>query len=125
MPTDEEPTVVENDLLGGNDVCDPRWATYYVLAVKDDAPGFYRVDNNGDGIDSHTAFLLNPSLDADVEMIALSFDDVTGIKAFSPCDGEAIVSECYAPGGQSIGEGQRGLNIVRMSDGTVRKVLVR
>ena len=54
-------------------------------------------------------------------------DVPTGIDAIShgEGDGAATVTERYALGGQRIGAGQRGLNIVRMSDGTVRKVVVK
>ena len=38
---------------------------------------------------------------------------------------ESHVSQRYNAAGQAIGAPQRGLNIVRMSDGTVRKVLVK
>lgn len=40
-------------------------------------------------------------------------------------DGKAAVTERYSLGGQRVSSQQRGLNFFRMSDGTVRKVLVR
>jgi len=51
--------------------------------------------------------------------------ELTGLNAIAHGDGEATVTERYGFGGQRVSAGQCGLNIVRMSDGTVRKVLVK
>lgn len=40
-----------------------------------------------------------------------------------PAETNAMAKECYNMNGQRIGSGQQGLNIVRMSDGSVKKVL--
>ena len=108
MPTSEEPTDVENDLGGGNDVLDVRWAIYYVLAVKDDVLGFYKVDQSGNAINSHTAYLVNPNFDADVKMITLIFDDeTTGIETAHGAEPIAH-SKVYDLSGRSIEKLQNG-----------------
>ncbi|MBR1499790.1 MAG: hypothetical protein IJ615_09230 [Bacteroidaceae bacterium] len=111
MPTNEEPTDVENDLKGASDVIDPRWGTYYVLAVMDDVLGFYRVANNGNGIDSHTANLANPSFDADVKMLSLIFDDETGIEAVNGAEPE-VHGGIYDLSGRSIEKMRKGVYII-------------
>ena len=111
MPTSEKPTDVENDLKGDNGACNAEWGTFYVLAVKDDVPGFYRVDNNGNGIDSHKAFLLNPNLDADVKMLALSFDDETGIEAVGGAESTAH-AEIYDLNGRRVEKATKGVYII-------------
>lgn len=50
-------------------------------------------------------------------------DDSSGVDAIAHDEG--TVTERYAISGQRMSAGQRGLNIVRMSDGTVRKVQVK
>mgnify|MGYP006873233086 CR=1 FL=1 len=52
-------------------------------------------------------------------------DETTSVEAIANGGSEATVTERYALGGQWVSGQQRGLNIVRMSDGTVRKVLVK
>ena len=49
----------------------------------------------------------------------------SGIEAASHNGGKATVTERYTLDGKRVSAGLRGLNIVRMSDGTVRKELVR
>ena len=39
--------------------------------------------------------------------------------------GEAIEKVCYTLGGQRMSVHQRGLSIVRMNDGTIRKMIVK
>ena len=52
-------------------------------------------------------------------------DETTGVDAVANGGSEATVTERYALGGQRVSGQQRGLNIVRMSDGTVKKVMVK
>ena len=52
-------------------------------------------------------------------------DETTGVDAVAIGGSDATVTERYALGGQRVSGQQRGLSIVRMSDGTVRKVVVR
>ena len=49
-------------------------------------------------------------------------DETTGMDAIAN-GSEATVTERYALGGQRMSAQQRGLGIVRMSDGTVKKVI--
>ena len=48
----------------------------------------------------------------------------TGIDATLMNSGERIVKEAYDLGGKQLSQPQRGLNIVKMSDGTTKKVVV-
>jgi len=49
----------------------------------------------------------------------------SGVEAISHQGGAATVTGRYTLGGQRIGAEQCGLNIVRMSDGTIRKVVTK
>lgn len=51
-------------------------------------------------------------------------DDVSGVDVPSTKD-QPRVKDCYDLNGKQISQPQRGLNIIRMSDGTTKKVVVR
>ena len=112
MPTNEPFTNVENDLQGGNSVVDVRYGTYYILGVRDDVVGFYRVPNYGDALDSHIAYLHNPYLDADVDVITMTYDDGTGI-----VDVESSTSDVHSPiydlSGRRVGKATKGVHIIK------------
>jgi hypothetical protein len=110
MPTSETPTAVDNDLHGGNSATLARYAAFYVLAVKDDVLGFYRVKDDT-GFDSHTAFLENPNLDADVKMISMTFDDATGIEepASNLSQSKAVI---YDLSGRRVERMQKGIYVI-------------
>ena len=57
--------------------------------------------------------------------IATGQSAVTGIEAVRPAGESVHAVSRYTLGGQRVSTPRRGLNIVRMSDGTTRKVLVR
>jgi hypothetical protein len=81
-----------------------------VLAVKDDVLGFYRVKDDT-GFDSHTAFLENPNLDADVKMISMTFDDATGIEepASNLSQSKAVI---YDLSGRRVERMQKGIYVI-------------
>ena len=51
-------------------------------------------------------------------------DAVTGIDATLMNSGEKTIKEVHDLGGKQLSQPQRGLNIVKMSDGTTKKVVV-
>lgn len=112
MPTNEPFTNVENDLSGGNDVLDVRWAIYYVLDVRDGVLGFYRVPNYGDALDSHIAYLCNPYLDADVDVITMTYEDGTGIEDVESSKTD-IHSPIYDLSGRRVEKAEKGVYIIK------------
>lgn len=52
-------------------------------------------------------------------------DVPTGVESVAHGDGTTMVTERYTLNGQRVSADQRGLNIVRMNDGTVRKMLLK
>lgn len=111
MPTNEPVTNVENDLQGANDVCPVQYATIYVLGVRDDVLGFYRVPNSGDALDSHIAFLVNPYLDADVDVITMTYEDGTGIEDVESSKTD-IHSPIYDLSGRRVEKALKGVYII-------------
>ena len=49
----------------------------------------------------------------------------TGIEGITSQEGEAVETCRYNAGGQRVSKNSKGLNIVRYSDGTVKKVIVK
>lgn len=52
----------------------------------------------------------------------LSYDEMTGIENAGMSSGKPSVKAVYGLDGRNVKQGQRGVNIMRYSDGTVRKV---
>ena len=55
------------------------------------------------------------------QQVAIS--EATGIKTIGEATAKSIASEFYTPDGKRIGQLKRGLNIVKMSDGRVVKII--
>ena len=90
----------------------------YILQKQGDNVGFYKVDealNVG-------AFRAYISAGASVKSFNIVFDNETSVNAISQGNHRANAVS-YNMAGQRIGAQQRGIQIIRMSDGTVRKVL--
>ena len=58
-------------------------------------------------------------------IVALTEDEIDAIKDVKMTTKKIIEDACYDIQGRRIGEPQKGLNIIRHSDGTARKVLVK
>lgn len=73
---------------------------------------------------SHTYVLIYNSFDARKDLsISLSAQTTSGISTVSPETATEVAR--YNINGQIIGSKQRGVNIIRMSDGSVRKVIIK
>ncbi len=94
MPTSEKPTAVKNNLSGGIECVDTRYATYYVLGVENDVVGFYRLGSYIKALDSFTAFILDRDLDADVNMLPFVFEGPTIGDANG--DGKVTITDAVA-----------------------------
>jgi len=97
----------------------------YVLAKIDDATaGFKKF--TGTSIAQYKAYL-PLSTEAEAKAFRFVFDDEASaitLPAASPAETFAAQA-IYTPGGMKLKQMQRGLNIVRGTDGSVRKVLVK
>ena len=51
--------------------------------------------------------------------------DPTGIETPLMNNGERTIKEAYDLGGKQLSQPQRGLNIVKMSDGNTKKVVIK
>ena len=116
--------------------------TYYVLANKSKGVGMYKLgekdkDGNSIGIPQYRAYLKLPDYGqnypvAPVELIKFAFskpEDIVSedggfIDAIKP-NGEATnaIIEIYSPNGTRLDKMQKGVNIVRMSNGVTKKVI--
>lgn len=99
---------------------------YMLLGNKQQGVGFYRLDASS-YIPAYRAYILRDKQSAaseDAEHAKLSFDETSGVKQ-APMASDAIATGFYGTAGEKRSQLERGLNIVRMSDGTVRKVMVK
>lgn len=86
-----------------------------VVAYEDDATGEYVL----------TPFSIAFDVEAGgIRTIELC-PDPTAIAATTADSAPAKAAACYAPDGRRISTSQPGLNIIKMTDGTVRKVIVK
>ena len=110
VPTNEERTTIDNELDGGNQIMDTRYATYYVLGEKDGVVGFYKYNvSDKVGMDSHVAFLLNPP--TDVDMLTLSFEEGTSIQEIQHVQ-QVKDTSIYDLNGRHVKNATNGVNIV-------------
>ncbi len=98
----------------------------YVLANRNHGVGFYRL-NDGQGIPANRAYLVgNGNTPTDTEAkIAIGWGDATGVDNVETAGEAATVTAVYGIAGERRARMERGVNIVRMSDGTTRKVIVK
>jgi|GEM_PF-3667174 len=98
--------------------------SYFALANKSLGVGFYPLKASA-GIPQYRAYLTTNS-DEDLTVKSFDFtpdDEQTGIQNL---DTEGLsIERIYQPDGTQVNRLQRGLNIVRLSDGTTRKVFVK
>lgn len=98
----------------------------YVLANRNHGVGFYRL-NDEQGIPANRAYLEgNGNTPTDTEAkIAIGWGDATGVDNVETAGEAATVTAVYGIAGERRARMERGVNIVRMSDGTTRKVIVK
>lgn len=86
-----------------------------VVAYEDDATGEYVL----------TPFSIAFDIEANTPTTIELCPDPTAIAAATADSAPAKAAACYAPDGRRINTPQPGLNIIKMTDGTVRKVIVK
>lgn len=86
-----------------------------IVAYEDDATGEYVL----------TPFSIAFDIEANHPTTIELCPDPTAIAAAPADSAPAKAAACYAPDGRRISTPQPGLNIVKMTDGTVRKVIVK
>ncbi|WP_288509216.1 hypothetical protein [uncultured Prevotellamassilia sp.] len=86
-----------------------------VVAYEDDATGEYVL----------TPFSIAFDVEANHPTTIELCPDPTAVAAAPANSAPAKTAACYAPDGRRISTPQSGLNIIKMTDGTVRKVIVK
>lgn len=105
----------------------PAPAGSFVLQKHNDKVAFYLVGNEVQPTVNPFRAYIRPQAEAaslDMLSVVFGFDDVTAVGAAGVADGVTEVSR-YDATGVRIDSPRKGMNIVRMSDGSVRKVLVK
>lgn len=86
-----------------------------IVAYEDDATGEYVL----------TPFSIAFDIEANTPTTIELCPDPTAVAAAPANSAPAKAAACYAPDGRRISTPQPGLNIIKMTDGTVRKVIVK
>lgn len=86
-----------------------------VVSYEDDATGEYVT----------TPFSIAFDIEANTPTTIELCPDPTAVAAATADSAPAKAAACYAPDGRRISTPQPGLNIIKMTDGTVRKVIVK
>lgn len=86
-----------------------------VVSYEDDATGEYVL----------TPFSIAFDIEANTPTTIELCPDPTAVAAAPANSAPAKAAACYAPDGRRISTPQPGLNIIKMTDGTVRKVIVK
>ncbi|MBQ7461936.1 MAG: hypothetical protein IJS63_06725 [Bacteroidaceae bacterium] len=95
----------------------------YVLQTQSGTQAFYKVNQTGAYSSPYRVYVTVPS--SDVKAFSFTLDDIeTAIEA-ARAEGENTVTLRYNAAGQQMQNAQKGLNIIKMEDGSVRKVLVK
>lgn len=128
--TDASPSVPADNMLFGttDDIAasslDTQNNTYLMLANKTSGVGFYPLAA-GVGIKAHRAYLVRAAGSQGTDaMTLLDFGGATAVTLPSVTP-EVRPESVYSLSGVRRTRAVRGVNLVRMSDGTVRKVTVR
>lgn len=104
---------------------------FYRRSRMDLEPGHYTMsgvvayedDNTGEYV--CTPFSIAFDIEANTPTTIELCPDPTAIAAATADSAPAKAAACYAPDGRRISTPQPGLNIIKMTDGTVRKVIVK
>lgn len=104
---------------------------FYYRSLMDLEPGHYTMsgivayedDNTGEYVT--TPFSIAFDIEANTPTTIELCPDPTAIAAATANSAPAKAAACYAPDGRRISTPQPGLNIIKMTDGTVRKVIVK
>lgn len=114
---DATTVIPEGSYVLQNQTNEDGWAFYYVN------------ENSGDDaikMTPFTAYLSNSGNQANVNMLTFNFnDEVTGIENVEAATSAATVVEIYDLSGRKVSAPVKGINLMKMSDGTVKKVIVK
>lgn len=106
--------------------------SYYALSNKSKGVGFYVIDDTrGVAIPANRAYLMISKAASSVgNAIIFTFDEeniggTTAIDNVATDENEASIEAIYNASGARIGRLQQGVNIIRMSNGAVKKVFVK
>ena len=101
----------------------------YVLQNNAEGVAFYNVKNdNAQRVVQYTAYLTLPesAQQANRLIFDLGEDDVTGIESVeAAAESTATVVEIYDLSGRQVSAPVKGINLMKMSDGSVKKVIVK
>ena len=127
LKTDQQPD--GEGLLTGVYADDYAPAGSYVLQNNAEGVAFYNVENdNAQRVVQYTAYLTLPETaqQANRLIFALGENDVTGIKGVeTAAESTATVVEIYDLSGRQVSAPVKGINLMKMSDGSVKKVIVK
>lgn len=106
-------------------------SNFYRRSRMDLEPGHYTMsgvvayedDNTGEYV--CTPFSIAFDIEANTPTTIELCPDLTAVAAAPANSAPAKAAACYAPDGRRISTPQPGLNIIKMTDGTVRKVIVK
>ena len=95
----------------------------YVLQKQNDVVAFYKVaEDNTQQVVPFSAYLVLD--EADANRLTISLDQTTSLTN-SNADGVVTIEAVYDLTGTQRNAMQRGINIVKLSDGSVRKIIVK
>lgn len=93
----------------------------YVLQKQTDEIMLYKVNSNDVKLKAYHAYL-DGSKAKDAKLRLIFSDETTGISSIGE---ESSISAIYSASGVKFDTMQKGLNIIKMSDGSVKKVMVK
>ena len=104
---------------------------FYSRSRMDLEPGHYTMSGVVAYVDDNTGFYITTpfsiafDIEANTPTTIELCPDPTAVAAAPANSAPAKAAACYAPDGRRISTPQPGLNIIKMTDGTVRKVIVK
>ena len=126
LTADQQPA--GDGLLKGVYVDSYAPASSYVLQNQNGDVAFYKVQNADEQkVKQYTAYLTLPASiqQANRLIFALGEDNVTGVEGVEATAAAATVVEIYDLSGRQVSAPVKGINLMKMSDGTVKKVIVK
>ena len=111
-----------NGLLTGVYTSTTAEAGWYVLQKHDETYGFYQVNETTPTIKPFRAYMPG-TLGGGAKALTFNLDGTDALQTLTT--EQTAVREVYTLGGTRINTVQRGVNLLRMQDGSVRKVIVK
>ena len=100
----------------------------YVLQNESEGVAFYAVERDGEQkVRPYTAYLTLPETVAGANrlVIDLGNHDLTGVRSMEAIEAAVSVVGIYDLSGRKVSNPVKGVNLMKMSDGSVRKVTIR